>query len=122
MGQLGGVPGSGRLGVNELPQRGEIWWCEVPDKHRRPVVVLSRNAAIPGLRRVVVAPCSTVDRDLMTEVRLEPADDPVRSPCVVQMDSVFNASLASLTSRLGRLSGLRMQQVCAALAVAMDCR
>lgn len=122
MGQLGGVPGSSRLGVNELPQRGEIWWCEVPDKHRRPVVVLSRNAAIPGLRRVVVAPCSTVDRDLMTEVRLEPADDPVRSPCVVQMDSVFNASLASLTSRLGRLSGLRMQQVCAALAVAMDCR
>ena len=108
--------------MNGLPQRGEIWWCEVPDKHRRPVVVLSRDAAIPGLRRVVVAPCSTVDRDLMTEVRLEPGDDPVRSPCVVQMDSVFNASLASLTSRLGRLSGLRMQQVCAALAVAVDCR
>ena len=122
MGQLGGVPGSGRLGVNELPQRGEIWWCEVPDKHRRPVVVLSRDAAIPGLRRVVVAPCSTVDRDLMTEVRLEPADEPVRSPCVVQTDAVFNASLASLTSRLGRLSGLRMQQVCAALAIAMDYR
>lgn len=122
MGQLGGVPGSGRFGVNGLPQRGEIWWCEVPDKHRRPVVILSRNAAIPGLRRVVVAPCSTVDRDLVTEVRLEPQDDPVRSPCVVQMDSLFNASLASLTSRLGRLSGLRMQQVCAALAAAMDCR
>ena len=108
--------------MSELPRRGEIWWCEVPHKHRRPVVVLSRNAAIPGLRRVVAAPCSTVDRDLMTEVRLEPTDDPVRNPCVVQMDSVFNASLASLTSRLGRLSGLRMQQVCAALAVAMDCR
>lgn len=83
---------------------------------------MSRDAAIPGLRRLVVAPCSTVDRGLVTEVRLEPSDDPVRSPCVVQMDSVFNASVASLTSRLGRLSGLRMQQVCAALAVAMDCR
>ncbi len=122
MGQLGGVPGSGRLCVNDLPQRGEIWWCEVPDKQQRPVVVLSRDAAISGLRRIVVAPCSTVDRDLVTEVRLEPGEDPVRSPCVVQMDSVFNVSLASLTSRLGRLSGLRMQQVCAALAVAVDCR
>ena len=122
MGQPGGVPGGGRVGVNDLPRRGEIWWCEVPDKHRRPVVVLSRNAAIGGLRRAVVAPCSTVDRDLVTEVRLEPTDDPVRSRCVVQMDSVFNASLASLTSRLGRLSGLRMQQVCTALATAMDCR
>ncbi|MCY4665877.1 MAG: type II toxin-antitoxin system PemK/MazF family toxin [Acidimicrobiaceae bacterium] len=108
--------------MSELPQRGEIWWCEIPDKHRRPVVVLSRDAAIRGLRRAVVAPCSTVDRDLMTEVCLEPTDDPVRSPCVVQMDSVFNASLASLTSRLGRLSGVRMQQVCAALATATDCR
>ena len=108
--------------MSELPRRGEIWWCEVPDKHRRPVVVLSRNAAIAALRRVVVAPCSTVDRDLATEVRLEPADDPVRSPCVVQLDSAFNASPASLTSRLGRLSGPRMQQVCTALAVAMDCR
>jgi mRNA interferase MazF len=86
------------------------------------VVILSRDAAIPALRRVVAAPCSTVDRGLTTEVRLEPGDDPIQSPCVVQMDSVFNASLASLTTRLGRLSGLRMQQVCAALAVAMDCR
>lgn len=108
--------------MNELPRRGDIWWCEVPDKHRRPVVVLSRDAAISGLRRVVVAPCSTVDRDLATEVRLEPGDDPIQSPCVVQMDSAFNASVASLTSRLGRLSGLKMQQVCVALAVAMDCR
>ena len=108
--------------MNGLPQRGDVWWCEVPDKHRRPVVVLSRDAAIAGLRRVAAAPCSTVDRSLATEVRLEPGDDPVLSPCVVQTDSVFNASLASLTSRLGRLSSLRMQQVCAALAVAFDCR
>ena len=108
--------------MNDLPLRGEIWWCEVPDKHRRPVVVLSRDAAIAGLRRVVAAPCSTVDRSLATEVRLEPGDDPVGRPCVVQLDSMFNASVASLTSRLGRLSGLRMQQVCAALIAAIDCR
>ena len=53
-----------------------MWWCEVPDKHRRPVVVLSRNAAIPKLRRVIAAPCSTVIRNLVTEVRLEPEEDP----------------------------------------------
>ena len=108
--------------MNDLPRRGEIWWCEVPDMHRRPVVVLSRDAAIAGLRRVVAAPCSTVDRSLVTEVRLEPVDDPVDRPCLVQLDSVFNASAASLTSRLGRLSGPRMHQVCAALVAAIDCR
>lgn len=108
--------------MNGLPLRGEVWWCEVPDKHRRPVVVLSRSAAIIGLRRVVAAPCSTVDRNLATEVRLEPGDDPVDRPCVVQLDAVFSVSVASLTSRLGRLGGLRMQHVCEALTVAVDCR
>ena len=105
-----------------LPQRGEVWWCEVPDKHRRPVVVLSRDAAITALHRVIGAPCSTVTRNLVTEVALKPGDDPVPLPSVVQLDSTFNVSVAHLTSRLGRLSGERMRQVCAALATAVDCR
>ncbi len=108
--------------MNGLPQRGEVWWCEVPDKHRRPVAVLSRDAAISALHRVIVAPCSTIDRNLITEVRLEPEEDPVRRACVIQLDAMFNTSVASLTSRIGRLSSTRMQQVCEALATAVDCR
>lgn len=99
-----------------------MWWCEVPEKHRRPVVVLSRDAAIAALHRVTGAPCSTVTRNLATEVVLEPGDDPIPLPSVVQLDSTFNVSVAHLTSRLGRLSGERMRQVCSALAVAVDCR
>lgn len=38
------------------------------------------------------------------------------------VDSTFNVSVAHLTSRLGRLSGERIRQVCNALAVAVDCR
>jgi len=36
--------------VKDLPARGEVWWCELPDIARRPVVILSRNATIPRLR------------------------------------------------------------------------
>src|SRR5665811_648717 len=28
---------------------GGVWWCELPETSRRPVVVLSRDAAIPRL-------------------------------------------------------------------------
>ena len=108
--------------MTALPQRGEVWWCEVPDRHRRPVVVLSRDAAIAALQRVIGAPCSTVTRNLATEVALEPGDAPVPLPSVVQLDSTFNVSVAHLTSRLGRLSGERMHQVCTALSTAVDCR
>ncbi|MCP5039773.1 MAG: type II toxin-antitoxin system PemK/MazF family toxin, partial [bacterium] len=35
--------------MTDLPLRGDIWWCEPPEIGRRPVVVLSRDAAIPRL-------------------------------------------------------------------------
>lgn len=105
----------------QLPSRGELWWCEVPDAGARPVVVLSRDEAILGRRRSMVAACSTVVRDLPSEVALEPGEDPVDRLCVVQLDAVVDVDVTRLTRRLGRLASQRMRQVCAALAVAVDC-
>ena len=108
--------------MTDLPQRGELWWCEPPEIGRRPVVVLSRGAAIPRLRRVLVAPCTTTVRGLASEVLLEPGDDPVPRKTAVNLDSVESISVGLLVERLGRLSDTRMREVCAALAVATDCR
>jgi len=38
-----------------LVGRGEVRWLELEEEGRRPVVVLTRDAALPGLRNVVVA-------------------------------------------------------------------
>lgn len=108
--------------MSDLPRRGELWWCEPPEVGRRPVVVLSRDAAIPRLRRVLVAPCTTTIRGLASEVVLDPGDDPVPLESAVNLDSIESVSVALLVERLGRLSDARMQEVCAALAVATDCR
>jgi mRNA interferase MazF len=101
--------------------RGEVWWCELPDISRRPVVVLSRNAAIPKLRRALVAPCTTTMRGLASEVLLEPGTDPIPLRSFVSLDSVESVSVGTLTERLGRLGDDRMREVCSALAVAVDC-
>jgi mRNA interferase MazF len=108
--------------MNDLPRRGELWWCEPPAIGRRPVVVLSRDAAIPRLRRVLIAPCTTTVRGLASEVVLEPGDDPVPRRTAVNLDSVESVGLGLLVERLGRLSDSRMGEICAALAVAVDCR
>jgi len=108
--------------MTDLPRRGEVWWCEPPEIGRRPVVVLSRDAAIPRLRRALVAPCMTTIRELASEVVLEPADDPVQHRSAVNLDSVESVSVGLLVERLGRLSDSRMREICAALAVATDCR
>ena len=107
--------------MSELPERGELWWCELPDIARRPVVVMSRNGAIVARRRAIVAPCTTTTRGLPSEVVLEPGDDPVPRRSVVNLDSLQEVSAAALVHRLGRLSAERMRQMCGALAVAVDC-
>jgi mRNA interferase MazF len=104
-----------------LPSRGELWWCELPEIGRRPVVVLSRDAAIPRLRRAVIGPCTTTIRGLASEVLLEPGEDPVPLRSVVNLDSVESVSIGTLVERLGRLSDARMRQVCSALEVAVAC-
>lgn len=107
--------------MTALPARGEVWWCEIPAIGRRPVVVLSRDAAIPRLRRALVAPCTTTIRGLASEVVLEPAEDPVPRRSAVNLDSVESVSLGVLVDRLGRLADARMRDVCRALGVAVDC-
>ncbi|MGD0082948.1 MAG: type II toxin-antitoxin system PemK/MazF family toxin [Acidimicrobiales bacterium] len=107
--------------MTPLPSRGELWWCELPAIGRRPVVVLSRDVAVPRLRRALIAPCTTTIRGLPSEVVLEPGDDPVPRRSSVNLDSVESVSVAVLVERLGRLSDARMRQICDALEVAVDC-
>jgi mRNA interferase MazF len=107
--------------MSDAPRRGEVWCCEPSEIGRRPVVVLSRDAAIPRLRRALIAPCTTTIRGLPSEVVLEPGEDPIGRRSAVNLDSVESVSIGVLVERLGRLSGERMRQVCAALAIATDC-
>ena len=111
-----------RCVVNVPPRRAEVWWCELPEISRRPVVVLSRDVAIPLLRRALIAPCTTTIRGLPSEVVLEPSDDPINRRCVVNLDSVESVAVSMLVERVGRLSDTRMHQICAALSVAVDCQ
>ena len=108
--------------MTALPARGEVWWCELAEMGRRPVVVLSRDAVIPRHRRALVAPCTTTIRALPSEVVLEPGDDPVPRRSAVNLDSVESVSVAVLVDRLGRLADERMREICRALDVAVDCQ
>jgi mRNA interferase MazF len=107
--------------VTPFPARGEVWWCELPEIGRRPVVVLSRDAAIPRLRRTLIGPCTTTIRGIPSEVRLEPEEDPIALTSVVNLDSVESVSVGTLVERLGRLGDDRMRQICRALEIAVGC-
>jgi mRNA interferase MazF len=83
--------------------------------------VLSRDAAIPRLRRTLIAPCTTTIRGIPSEVRLEPTEDPIPRISVVNLDSIESVSIGTLVERVGRLSDERMHQICDALDIAVAC-
>jgi mRNA interferase MazF len=69
-----------------------------------------------------VAPCTTTIRGLASEVVLDPGDDPVPRLSAANLDSVESVSIGFLIERIGRLSDVRMRQICMALEVAIDCQ
>ena len=86
------------------------------------MVVLSRDAAIPRLRRTLIGPCTTTVRGIPSEALLELTEDPIPRVSVVNLDSVESVLIGTLVERLGRLSDGRMSQVCNALEIAVDCQ
>ena len=102
------------------PARGDVWWVEEPDWGRRPGLVLTRDAAIPVLRWVLVAPITRTIRGIPTEVALDESDG-MPQPCVATLDNVRPVRRSLLTERLTRLRAWRLEQACEALRLAVDC-
>lgn len=102
------------------PARGDVWWGEAPDVKARPYLVLTRDEAIPVLRRILVAPVTRTVRGIPTEVPLGPAEGlPIE--CVASFDNVVTMPLAHLVRRMGALAPGRREEPCEALRAATDC-
>jgi mRNA interferase MazF len=106
--------------VVNAPRRGDIWWAELVGAGRRPYLVLTRDAAIPVLRNVLVAPLTRTIRFIPSELAVGP-DDGVPQESVATFDNVVVIPKANLVERMTRLSAPRMEEACAALRAATAC-
>ncbi len=102
------------------PAQGEIWWAEVPNAGRRPVLVITRDQAIPVLRTVLVAPVTRTVRNIPTEVPVGP-DEGLPDRSAASFDNVQPIPKAVLTQRVGDLGARRRTAICGALAALSDC-
>ncbi|MGH8887485.1 MAG: type II toxin-antitoxin system PemK/MazF family toxin [Egibacteraceae bacterium] len=100
--------------------RGEVWWVEHPDTGRRPALVLTRQDALPLLRKVIVVPATRTRRGIPTEVALD-EDDGMPTACALSLDNIRTVPQSLLTQRITRLGFERMFDVCRALAHATGC-
>jgi mRNA interferase MazF len=92
---------------------------EAPDK-TRPVVILTRDAAISYLSGVTVAPITSSIRGVPSEVILG-QEDGLKQECAVNLHNLLTVDKDRVGRRVCQLSESRMQDICAALGFALDC-
>lgn len=102
-------------------RRGEIWWCEfkAPVK-RRPALVLSRQEALAALSTAMVAPITSMIRELPSEVVVG-TNEGLQHDSAVNLDSIQTVEQWKLRRYVGTLSEERLEEVCRALGVATGC-
>ncbi len=103
-------------------RRGEVWWAKLPQPAgRRPVLLLSRDAAYNVRTSVTVAPVTRTIRGIPVEVLLG-QEDGMPAKCVVNLDDIITVPRSRLTERITVLASEKMTAVARAIIFALDLR
>lgn len=100
--------------------QGDLWLMEPPNGKQRPVLIVSRDEAIPVLNSVVVAPVTSTVRAIPTCIPVGP-DEGIDHDSVATFDSLATVPKAVLTIRLGSLGPGGRDTLCDALNAIADC-
>ena len=101
-------------------RRGEVWWAELPPPiGRRPVVLLSRDAAYRVRTSVTVGMVTRTIRGIPVEVPLG-MEDGMPEKCVVNLDDILTIPKLRLVERITTLSPEKMTAVAKAIIFALD--
>ena len=97
----------------------EIWWADLPEPvGRRPVLLLSRDAAYVQLSRILVVEVTTTIRSIQVEVPLG-LKEGLRQRSVANLDNAGLVGRSRLRSRIGALAPDRHSEVKRALGHAL---
>ncbi len=92
-------------------RRGEVWWAQLPEAGgRRPVLLLSRNAAYDVRTKVTVAEITSTIRGLPVEVELDQSDG-LPKHCCVNLDNILTIPKQRLTNPIASLTPAKMTEV-----------
>jgi mRNA interferase MazF len=103
--------------------RGEIYWADLgPPAGRRPVCVLTRDAAVRVLRTVTCAPLTRTIRHIRSEVEVGP-EGGLPAHSAISCDSLLTVPQSALDpAPVGRLEEVKRAQLDRALRYALDIR
>jgi len=99
--------------------QGDVYWYlfQPPDK-RRPVVILTRDSAIPYLTSLTIVPITTTIRSIPSEVILT-EDDGLLTECAANCDNLQTIPKAKLGSLITHLPPSKLRELRDAIAFAL---
>ena len=99
--------------------RGDVCWYtfKTPDK-KRPVLIWTRESAIPVLNSVTIAPITSTIRSIPTELVLT-EDDGLPATCAANFDNLQTVPKGNIGDRITRLTAKRMKEATAAVSFAL---
>jgi mRNA interferase MazF len=99
--------------------RGDVCWYtfKTPDK-KRPVLIMTRESAIPVLNSVTIAPITSTIRSIPTELVLT-EEDGLPATCAANFDNLQTVPRGNIGNRITRLTAKRMKEAAAAVSFAL---
>ena len=101
-----------------LIARGDVWDADIPGVGTHPVVVITRDSAIPVLTNLVCALVTSTFHDHVAEVEVGRAEG-LDHDCAVNCDNLFTLPRSVLVRRRGRLGPEPTTRLDRALVVAL---
>lgn len=101
-----------------LIQRGDIWDAEIPGVGAHPVVVATRDTAIPVLSSLVCVLVTSSFRGHVAEVPIGPPEG-LDHDSAANCDNIFTLPKQVLTRRRGHLDVAKLAALDAALTIAL---
>jgi mRNA interferase MazF len=100
--------------------RAEVWWADLPSPvGRRPVLIVTRSAAVAVRNQVVVAQVTRTAHGLPCEVPLTQADG-MPQDSFTNCDVLLTVPKSRLTRRITLLGATKMRDINNALKFAME--
>jgi mRNA interferase MazF len=101
-----------------LIQRGDIWDAEIPGAGVHPVVIVTRDTAIPLLSSLVCVLVTSTYHYHVAEVALGP-EQGLAHECAANCDNVFTLPTKVLSRRRGHLAPIKLAELDTALTIAL---
>lgn len=98
--------------------RGEIWDAEIPGVGRHPVVVATRDTAIPLLTNLICVLVTSKYRGHVAEVEVGP-EEGLSHTCAINCDNIFTLPKTMMVKRRGSLGPVPLEAFNSALEIAL---